>query len=499
MRPWILSARPGERQFQSSPTDILNRPEPTLTVRTRFAPSPTGTLHVGGARTALFCWLYARRMGGQFILRIEDTDRERSTQASVDAILASMEWLGLDYDEGPVYQTDRFDRYKAVVQRLLGEGKAYHCYCSRERLDALRAQQMEEKIKPRYDGRCRARGQPPQPGEAPVVRFLNPREGEVTFEDAVRGTVTISNNELDDLIIARSDGTPTYNFTVVVDDLDMEITHVIRGDDHVNNTPRQINIMQALGGDSPVYAHVPMILGPDGQRLSKRHGAVGVMQFKDEGYLPDALVNHLVRLGWSHGDQEIFSRQEMTDLFDIRDVNRAAATFDTEKLNWLSQHYIKTGDADQVTAELCIQLRGIGVDPDAGPSVRGVYDAQRERAKTLRDMAEASRYFFEDFDEYDGNSAHKHLRPVVLEHLVAVRARLADVQEWAAPNIRDAIESTAGAAGIKLGKLGQPVRVAVCGRGVSPPFDITLELVGKARTLARLDKALEYIEARGAV
>jgi glutamyl-tRNA synthetase len=467
-----------------------------VTVRTRFAPSPTGFLHVGGARTALFCWLYARRMGGQFILRIEDTDRERSTQASVDAILESMDWLGLDYDEGPIYQTDRFPRYAEVIERLLAEDKAYRCYCSRERLEALRAEQMQQKIKPRYDGHCAARTDPLGPDENPVIRFRNPTSGNVVFEDAVRGPVTISNDELDDLIIARGDGTPTYNFTVVVDDLDMAITHVIRGDDHVNNTPRQINILHALGGQAPIYGHVPMILGPDGQRLSKRHGAVGVMQFKEDGFLPDALLNYLVRLGWSHGDQEIFSREQMISLFDISDANRSASTFDTEKLMWLNQHYIKEGP-DEVTVEAFTErLQAAGLDLDQGPSAARVFNALRERAKTLVEMASSSRYFFEEFDEYEGNSAQKHLRPVVREHLATLRARLADLDVWQASTIHDSIEKVAEEAEIKIGKLGQPVRVAVCGRGVSPPFDITLELVGKGRTLARLDKALAFIDAR---
>ena len=469
-----------------------------MTVRTRFAPSPTGTLHVGGARTALFCWLYARRTGGQFILRIEDTDRERSTQASVDAILESMSWLGLDYDEGPVYQTERFGRYAEITERLLAEDKAYYCYCSKERLDTLRTEQMAAKEKPRYDGRCRAREAPPGPGERPVVRFRNPDSGDVVFDDAVRGTVTISNDELDDLIIARGDGTPTYNFTVVVDDLDMEITHVIRGDDHVNNTPRQINILRALGGEVPTYAHVPMILGPDGQRLSKRHGAVSVMQFAEDGYLPDALLNYLVRLGWSHGDQEIFTREEMVSLFDIAGVNRAAATFDTEKLDWLNQQYIKAADASAMEPSFAAQLQSLGVDTSGEPGVAGVFDAQRERAKTLGEMAANSRYFFEDFSEYEGDSAKKHLRPVVLEPMRALRERLAALEEWQPDAIHHAIEETAEGAGVKLGKLGQPVRVAVCGRGVSPPFDVTLALVGKTRTLERLDRALAFIEARAA-
>jgi len=435
-------------------------------------------------------------MGGQFILRIEDTDRERSTQASVDAILESMAWLGLDYDEGPIYQTQRFERYDEVIEQLLAEGKAYHCYCSKERLDALRAEQMARKEKPRYDGRCRDADTPGAGDERPVVRFRNPQTGDVTFDDAVRGTITISNEELDDLIIARGDGTPTYNFTVVVDDLDMAITHVIRGDDHVNNTPRQINILRALGGAPPTYAHVPMILGPDGQRLSKRHGAVSVMQFAEDGYLPGALLNYLVRLGWSHGDQEVFSLEEMIHLFDITDVNRAAATFDTEKLDWLNQQYIKAADVAAIEAPFAQQLLSRGLDLSAGPSVGGVFDALRERAKTLGEMATNSRYFFEEFDDYEGDSAKKHLRPVVLEPLKVLRSSLEALDDWQPGAIQQVMEQTAEGASIKLGKLGQPVRVAVCGRGVSPPFDVTLALVGKSRTLERLDRALAFIESR---
>lgn len=436
-------------------------------------------------------------MGGQFVLRIEDTDRERSTQASADAILESMDWLGLDYDEGPIYQSNRFARYAEVAEQLLAEGKAYRCYCSKERLDALRAQQMAAKIKPRYDGRCRSTVQLPKAGEQSVIRFLNPDDSDVVFEDLVRGTVTISNRELDDLVLVRGDGTPTYNFTVVVDDLDMRITDVIRGDDHVNNTPRQVNIFSALGGGVPRYAHVPMILGPDGQRLSKRHGAVGVMQFAKDGYLPEALLNYLVRLGWSHGDQETFTREEMVRLFDIAGVNRAAATFDTEKLDWLNQQYIKLSTLDVVEPLFAAQLHGNGIDTSTGPSIREVFDAQRERAKTLAEMAVNSRYFFEDFDDYAGDSAKKHLRPVVLQPLRALRERLAELDDWRRESIHQVIELVAQTAGLKLGKIGQPVRVAVCGRSVSPPFDVTLALIGKPRTLERLDRALAFIEARG--
>jgi glutamyl-tRNA synthetase len=365
-----------------------------MTIRTRFAPSPTGYLHVGGARTALFSWLYARKHGGTFILRIEDTDLERSTAESVDAILEGMTWLGLAYDEGPFFQTQRFDRYKAVMQQMLEAGQAYHCYCSKERLETLRADQMARKEKPRYDGHCRHWGAAPPPGVAPVVRFSNPQEGVAVVEDLIRGRVVFQNTELDDLIIARSDGTPTYNFTVVVDDLDMQVSHVIRGDDHLNNTPRQINMLKALGAAPPVYAHVPMILGPDGARLSKRHGAVSVMQYREDGFLPEALLNYLVRLGWSHGDQEIFTLDEMVTLFDVSKVHSSAAAFNPEKLLWLNQHYLKTSDPQHVARHLSWHLGKLGVDPAAGgPPLVDVVMAQRERAKTLVEMAQNSVFF----------------------------------------------------------------------------------------------------------
>ena len=466
-----------------------------MTVRTRFAPSPTGFLHVGGARTALFCWLFARRHGGVFILRIEDTDRERSTQASVDAILDSMNWLALDYDEGPFYQTQRFDRYREYIQRLLDENKAYHCYCTPEELDAMRNEQRAKGLKPRYDGRCRARTGPPPAGIDPVVRFKTPVDGNVIIEDLIKGRIIISNNELDDLIIARPDGTPTYNFTVVIDDLEMDITHVIRGDDHVNNTPRQINIFHALGAKPPQYAHVPMILGSDGQRLSKRHGAVGVMQFREDGYLPDALINYLVRLGWSHGDQEIFSRQELCELFELSDVNRAASVFDTDKLNWLNQHYIKSADTALLAGLLEEQLVKLGVNIADGPDLSVLVDVQRDRAKTLVEMADKSLFAYGDIEEYSEKAARKHLKPAALEGLKAVRERLAGVEPWQTEAIHEAIGSTAEAVGIKLGKLAQPLRVAVTGSDMSPSIDATLLLVGRDRTLARIDAAVAYIEA----
>lgn len=463
-----------------------------MTIRTRFAPSPTGYLHIGGARTALFSWLYARKHGGTFILRIEDTDLERSTAESVNAILEGMTWLGLEYDEGPFYQTHRFDRYKAVTQQLLDEGKAYYCYCTKEELEELRAGQMERKEKPRYDGRCRHRTEP-RAGVPPVIRFRNPDEGEVVIEDLVRGRVVIKNSELDDLIIARSDGSPTYNFTVVVDDHDMRVTHVIRGDDHLNNTPRQINILQALGAALPQYAHVPMILGADGARLSKRHGAVSVMQYRDDGYLPEAVLNYLVRLGWSHGDQEIFSIDEMIQLFDVDAINHSASTFNPDKLLWLNHHYMMHGDPLHVAHHLRWHLGQLGIDPAEGPDPVEVVKAQRERCKTLVDMAKASEFFYREFEQYDEKAANKNLTAAAGAALEALRERLAGLESWDKEAIHAAVAATAEALGVKMGGVAQPLRVAVSGTSVSPPIDITLELLGKTSTLARLDRALQFI------
>jgi len=465
-----------------------------MTIRTRFAPSPTGFLHIGGARTALFSWLYARQHAGTFILRIEDTDRERSTIESVNAILEAMAWLGLEYEEGPFYQTHHFPRYREVMQRMLREGKAYPCYCSKERLEQLRNDQMARKEKPRYDGKCRHGVVSPPAGVEPVVRFKNPQEGSVVVDDLIRGRVVFENTELDDLVIARSDGTPTYNFTVVVDDMDMRVTHVIRGDDHLNNTPRQMNMLSALGAAPPAYAHVPMILGADGARLSKRHGAVSVMQYRDDGYLPEALLNYLVRLGWSHGDQEIFSIDEMTKLFDVADVHRSPAAFNPEKLLWLNQHYIKTGDPAHVARHLSYHLGKLGIDPALGPDLAGVVMAQRERAKTLVEMAQNSVFFYRDFDSYDPKDAAAHLKPEALELLGDLREQFEQLPNWEAASIHECVTAVTDARGLKLGKVAQPLRVAVAGRAMSPPIDVTLALLGREKTLPRLDKALEYIK-----
>ncbi len=466
-----------------------------MSSKTRFAPSPTGYLHIGGARTALFSWLHARKHGGNFLLRIEDTDLERSTAESVNAILEGMTWLGLEYDEGPFYQTARFDRYKEIIQKLLDEDKAYKCYCSKEELEAMREEQMANKQKPRYDGRCRHRSEP-VPGVEPVIRFKNPEEGEVVVQDLVRGEVVFKNSELDDLIIARSDGSPTYNMTVVVDDHEMGVTHVIRGDDHLNNTPRQINILRALGVEPPVYAHVPMILGADGKRLSKRHGAVSVMQYRDEGYLPEAVLNYLVRLGWSHGDQEVFGLDEMVELFDVSNVNKAASTFNPEKLLWLNQHYIKTCEPEHVARHLSWHLGQLDIDPANGPDIVEVVKAQAERAKTLVEMADNSVFFYKEFDAYDEKAAKKNLKPDAAPVLEALREGFSALENWQDEPIHQVVLDTAERLELKLGKVAQPLRVAICGGAVSPPIDVTARLIGRERVVARLQRAIDHINSQ---
>jgi glutamyl-tRNA synthetase len=468
-----------------------------MTVRTRFAPSPTGYLHVGGARTALFCYLYARKHGGQFVLRIEDTDLERSTAESVNAILEGMTWLGLDYDEGPFYQTQRFDRYNQVIDELLDKGLAYRCDCPKERLEKLRVDQMARKQKPRYDGCCR--NKPVDPSQPHVIRFKNPADGVVIVDDLIRGRVPFANEELDDLIIRRSDGAPTYNLSVVVDDADMQITHVIRGDDHLNNTPRQINILRALGFEPPRYAHVPMILGDDGARLSKRHGAVSVISYRDMGYLPEALLNYLVRLGWSHGDQEIFSIEQMIEAFDISDVNKAASSFNTSKLDWLNQQYLQQADPGRVARLLSPHMGRIDIDPSTGPDLVDVVKAQAARAKTLVELAEISAFCYRDFEEFDEGSAKKHLRLVAREPLEKLRAgfELMAFEDWTPEQLKHVVEGVAEELQLNLGKVAQPLRVAIVGRAASPGIEETLMLVGKEATLRRIDKALGYITARG--
>jgi glutamyl-tRNA synthetase len=461
----------------------------TSAVRTRFAPSPTGALHIGGVRTALYSWLYARRHGGRYVLRIEDTDRQRSSEAAVRGIVEAFHWLGLTPDEGPIFQSDRQARYREVAARMIADGHAYHCYCTPDELAAMRAEQSARGTKPRYDGRCRARTGP-RDGVPAVVRFRQPTEGQVIVDDLVHGPTVFENSELDDLVILRSDGTPTYHFGVVVDDSDMQITHVIRGDDHLNNTPRHINLFRALGLEPPRYAHIPMIAGPDGAKLSKRHGAVDVLEYREQGYLPEALLNYLVRLGWSHGDQELFRREEMIRLFDFDAVQRSPARFDVEKLNWLNQHYIRQAPASVLAAALQERLRALGVDCPHATALEPIADAFRERAVTLREMAEKARVYVEDPIDYDPK-ASRHLGSASIAVLSAARERLTALSEWTEQSTQQAVESVASAAGLGLGKVAQPIRVAVTGGTASPGIGTTLAILGRDRTLARLDRALE--------
>ncbi len=461
-------------------------------IRTRFAPSPTGFLHIGGARTALFSWAYARKHGGKFILRIEDTDVERSTPEAVQAILDGMNWLGLDYDEGPYYQMQRMERYKQVIQKMLDEGKAYHCYCSREELDAMRASQMAANLKPRYNGFWR-----PEPGKVlpetpagipPVVRFRNPADGVVAWDDMVKGRIAISNQELDDLIIARADGTPTYNFCVVVDDADMGITHVIRGDDHVNNTPRQINLLQALGATIPQYAHLSMILGDDGQKLSKRHGAVSVMQYAEDGYLPPAVLNYLARLGWSHGDEEVFTMQQFCQWFDLDHITPSAAQFNTEKLNWLNAHYLKQSANGLLAEEVAKRLSARGIDSNSGVDLLAVIALYKERVSTLNELAGAVEFFYKQIQPSQ-ELLDKHLTSDVIPVLKALVANL-DAGAWAQQAIHDAIQQAVTDNSLKFPKIAMPLRVMVTGGAQSPSIDAVMELMGKQEVLSRINKYL---------
>ena len=463
-------------------------------IKTRFAPSPTGVLHLGGARTALFCWLYSKSVGGKFVLRIEDTDLERSTPESVQAILDGMEWLGLDCDEGPYFQTERFDRYLEVIGQLIEQGNAYYCECSRERLDNLREQQMAARQKPRYDGCCRELGLQPEEGKPMVVRFRNPQQDVVRFHDHVKGEVSVSNAELDDLIIARSDGSPTYNLSVVVDDMDMDITHVLRGDDHVNNTPRQINILRALDAPIPEYAHVPMILGDDGKRLSKRHGAVGVMEYFDAGYLPEALLNYLVRLGWSHGDQEIFTQAEMIELFSLDALNRSASSFNTEKLNWINQQYLMSEALGKIVALVQQRLDRLEIEYDDDIDFAPVVDLYRQRVSTINELVDSILYCFQDFTDYEQKAANKVLKPAALVPLRGLLEQLSKLDSWNAASIHRVIDAITTELGVGMGKVGQPLRVAVTGGSFSPPIDQTVELLGKERSITRIQRAIDYIK-----
>ena len=462
-------------------------------VRTRFAPSPTGYLHIGGARTALFCWAYAKKHGGTFVLRIEDTDRERSTETSVRAILDSMQWLGMSDYEGAYYQMERLDRYRAVAAQLIEQGNAYYDYASREELDALREQQRARGEKPRYDGRWRPANVKrlaltPPPGVQPVIRFLNPDAGEVTFNDLVKGPITVANAELDDLVLMRSDGIPTYNFGVVVDDIDMNITHVIRGDDHVNNTPRQINIYKALGAALPEFAHVPMILGKDGERLSKRHGAVGVMQYQEDGYLPEALLNYLARLGWSHGDEEKFSCEQLIEWFDLPHISKSPARFDPEKLAWLNAQYIKETDEARLAELTAPFLIALGCDVSVGPPLIKVAALLKDRANTLKVLAESAVYFYRAIRAHD-TLTEQHVTAEVKPALQDLRARLAAIA-WSREKINETIKAVVAEHKLKLPKIAMPLRVMVCGTTQTPSIDATLELIGQAQVLARMDTSL---------
>ncbi|MHB0925732.1 MAG: glutamate--tRNA ligase [Gallionellaceae bacterium] len=463
-----------------------------MTIRTRFAPSPTGYLHIGGARTALFSWAYARKLGGTFILRIEDTDLERSTLESEQAILDGMSWLNLDYDEGPFYQMRRMDRYKAVIQQMLDEGTAYYCYTAPEELEAMREAQRARGEKPRYDGRWRpeqGKVLPASPqGIKPVVRFKNPLHGVAAWDDMVKGKIVFENSELDDLIIARADGTPTYNFCVVVDDLDMGITQVIRGDDHVNNTPRQINILKALGATLPQYAHVPMILGSDGERLSKRHGAVSVMQYSEDGFLPEALINYLARLGWSHGDEEIFSVQQLVEWFDLRHISKSAAQFNPEKLRWLNQHYIKQADNARLAELVRKHLAERGVQASDAPPLEAVIALYKERAATLLELADEAEVFYIEVHPTQ-ELLDAHLVQEVLPALRELAARFADVA-WEAPALGALIKELLAKHNLKMPKLAMPLRVMLVGQTHTPSVDAVLALFPRETVLARMKRHL---------
>ncbi len=459
-----------------------------MIVRTRFAPSPTGFLHIGGARTALFSWAYAKKHGGTFILRIEDTDVARSTPVAVQAILDGMEWLGLQHDEGPFYQMQRMDRYKEVIQKMLDDGSAYYCYCSREELDVLRESQMQQGLKPRYDGRWRPEQDkvlPEKPKETPpVIRFKNPQTGNVTWNDLVKGEISIANQELDDLIIARADGTPTYNFCVVVDDWEMGITQVIRGDDHVNNTPRQINMLMALGATIPQYAHLSMILGDDGQKLSKRHGAVSVLQYDEDGYLPEAVLNYLARLGWSHGDDEIFSMQQFCEWFDLDHITPSAAQFNTEKLNWLNAHYIKQASAEHLEVEITKRLAKLNVNLSAQPNLSTVINLYKERANTLNELAESIVYFYQK-PVLDVEAARKHLA-VDIKPAIDKLAELLSVIDWQAEAIHHTIIEVVTQFQLKFPKVAMALRVMLTGNAQSPSIDQVMAILGKDEVLNRI-------------
>ncbi len=454
-------------------------------IRTRFAPSPTGYLHIGGARTALFSWAYARRHGGKFVLRIEDTDLERSNTQSTQAIIDGMAWLGIDYDEGPFYQMQRLERYREAAEQLLRSGDAYHCYASKNELEIMREQQRAAGLKPRYDGRWRDSKKTPPIGIKPVIRLKNPTSGTVVFNDLIKGPITVTNNELDDLVLMRADGIPTYNFGVVLDDLDMGISHVIRGDDHVNNTPRQINILMALGGSLPQYAHVPMILGTDGERLSKRHSAVSVMQYQDEGYLPEALINYLARLGWSHGNEELFSREQLIEWFDLESINCSPARFNLEKLQWINQHYLKISNDAYLMQLVTPLLEKRGCNVINGPDLKKIVNIIKERVSTIMQLADESSYFF--VYQQPSDELKTQYLGIETKALTEDLKKIFAVTEWNRQAIHDAIKVIASAHNIKLPKVAMPLRVMITGRTQTPSIDSVLELIGKKEVLKRIN------------
>ena len=464
--------------------------------KTRFAPSPTGFLHVGGVRTALFSWLYAKNKGGKFLLRVEDTDLERSTQEAVDAILDGMSWLGLKNDEEIYYQTKRFDRYHQVIEQLISEGKAYYCKCSKERLDELREHQQANNLKTGYDSKCRDANYVPKEGDSFVVRFKNPKDGVVSWDDAVKGRISIANQELDDMIIQRADGSPTYNFCVVVDDMDMGITHVIRGDDHVNNTPKQINIYEALGADVPVFAHVPMILGPDGAKLSKRHGAVNVMQYREDGYLPQAILNYLVRLGWSHGDQEIFSVDEMIASFNLEHISASPSRFDFEKLKWINKHYIKESNFEDIRTEVEYHFAKAGLDITMGAELSELVAVMAEKVDTLVELVNMSKYFYAEDVVYDEKAVKKHIKAITGTIFIKLLENFESLspEQWQDPSaLHGVVSTTAEQCEVGMGKVGMPLRVAITGSGQSPDIGVTLKLLGKQKVVQRLHKAIKEL------
>ncbi|MFP3036796.1 MAG: glutamate--tRNA ligase [Arsenophonus sp.] len=463
-------------------------------IKTRFAPSPTGCLHLGNARTALYSWLYSRHNKGEFVLRIEDTDSERSTKEAINSIIDGMKWLNLNWDEGPYYQTKRVDRYNEVIDQMISKLTAYRCYCSKKRLDILREKQISRGEKPRYDGFCRDKIYNYIPNKSHVVRFRNPKEGSVIFEDKIRGLIEFSNIELDDLIIRRTNGSPTYNFCVVIDDWDMKITHVIRGEDHINNTPRQINILTALCAPIPVYAHVSMILNDNFKKISKRHHPISIMQYRDDGYLPEALLNYLIRLGWSHGDQEIFSIDEMINYFSLDAINKSASIFNNHKLLWLNHYYINSLPAEYVATHLAWHIEQLGIDIQTGPTLINLVKLLGKRCKTLKEIANSCRYLYQDFNLFNAEPAKKYLHLVSYLPLEIVRRKLETIDNWTCKNIYHIIESTAKELEVNIGKVTMPLRIAITGGDKSPNIDAIIHAIGQITSLERIDKALFFIK-----